>query len=179
VLVGEAPGVKEDETGLPFVGRAGEVLEELLPEAGLNSERDAFITNIVRCRPPDYRNPEKNRKPEEDEIAFCRSYLCDQLKEIRPTVVVAMGGPAAQAILSTTEPITSIRGNPKWWGPYIMLPTFHPAYPRHGGGRGAMEILRADFRTIPRLLRKELVPEPEAKAEFWCSESFAAAFEGG
>lgn len=128
----------------------------------------------MRCRPPNYRNPEKNRKPEEDEIAFCRSYLCDQLKGIRPTVVVAMGESAAQAILSTTESITSIRGNPKWWGPYIVLPTFHPAYPLHGGGAGAMEDLREDFRTIPRLLTRELVPEPGAKAEFWCSEGFAA-----
>jgi uracil-DNA glycosylase family 4 len=129
----------------------------------------------VRCRPPDYRDPERNRNPEEDEIALCRSYLCDQLKVIRPTVVVAMGSPAAQAILSTTESITSIRGNPKWWGPYIVLPTFHPAYPLHGGGSGAMEVLRADFRTISRLLRRELVPELEAKAQFWCSEGFAAA----
>ena len=177
MLVGEAPGVEEDEKGIPFVGRAGKVLEELLSEARLNSERNAFITNIVRCRPPNYRNPEKNRKPEEDEIAFCRSYLCDQLKGIRPTVVVAMGESAAQAILSTTESITSIRGNPKWWGPYIALPTFHPAYPLRGGGGGAMKVLRADFRTIRRLLTRELVPEPEAKAEFWCSDGFAAVRE--
>jgi uracil-DNA glycosylase len=163
VLVGEAPGVEEDERGLPFVGRAGKVLEGRLLEAGLNSERSAFITNIVRCR-PHYRNLEKNRKPKKDELAFYRSYLCDELKWIRPTVVVAMASPT----------ITSIRGNPKWWGPY-RLPTFHPAYPLRGGGSGAMEVLRADFRTIPRLLTRELAPEPEAKAEFWCSESFAAA----
>jgi uracil-DNA glycosylase len=77
-----------------------------------------------------------------------------------------MGAPAAQAILSTTESITSIRGKPKWWGPYIVLPTYHPAVDMYPGDRG--KDLRADFRDIPKLLREERAPNAEDKAEFWC-----------
>jgi uracil-DNA glycosylase family 4 len=156
MLVGEGPGAKEDETGLPFVGDAGDVLDELLAEANLTRE-DVFITNTVKCRPPG------NRDPRKDEKDFCRRYLREQLNTIKPRIVVAVGTISAHFILPTTASMASLHGIPVRWGPYIVLPTYHPV------ARVRREVLRAAFRTIPGLLSGEIVPgaEAEFRADIW------------
>jgi uracil-DNA glycosylase len=156
MLIGEAPGAKEDRTGLPFVGDAGDILEELLAEASLTRE-GVFITNTVKCRPP------RNRDPKEDEKDFCRRYLREQLNAIKPRIVVAVGIVSARSILSTTASMASLHGIPVKWGPYTVLPTYHPV------ARVRREVLREAFRAIPGLLRGEIVPEAEAefRAAIW------------
>ena len=119
-LLGEAPGAQEDACGRPFVGRAGEVLDRLLAEAGL-SRQDVFITGSVKCRPP------KNRNPYRGELAACRPWLEKQLALIKPRVVVCLGLVAVQNILDPKAKLHEVRG--RWFeGPgYWIFPTYHPA----------------------------------------------------
>ena len=123
VFVGEGPGADEDDQGLPFVGRAGKKLTEIIEKGMLlNREKDTYICNIVKCRPPG------NRDPEKDEVAACQPFLIKQLKAIRPKVIVALGRPAASTLLGRTVPITKERGTwHEFEGMKLML-TYHPAY---------------------------------------------------
>jgi uracil-DNA glycosylase family 4 len=132
MFIGEGPGADEDAKGEPFVGRAGELLTKMIAAMTLTREQ-VYIANVVKCRPPG------NRTPQEDEIAACSPYLLRQLAIIRPKWIVALGRPATQTLLTTTAPITSMRG--KWHDfpppalaglsalPHCrVMPTFHPAY---------------------------------------------------
>jgi DNA polymerase len=122
VFVGEAPGADEDVRGEPFVGRAGQLLTEIITKGmGLRRE-DVYIANVIKCRPPG------NRNPEPDEVATCEPFLVRQLELIAPEVIVALGKFAAQTLLRTKAPITKLRGQ---WFDYQgirVMPTFHPAY---------------------------------------------------
>ena len=123
VFIGEGPGADEDEQGLPFVGRAGKKLTEIIEKGmKLNREHDTYICNIVKCRPP------KNRDPETDEITACNPYLITQLQAIQPKAIIALGKPAASTLLGRTVPIMKERGN---WYKYEGIPlmlTLHPGY---------------------------------------------------
>jgi DNA polymerase len=123
VFVGEGPGADEDEQGFPFIGRAGKKLTDIIEKGmGLNREKDTYICNIVKCRPPG------NRDPKLEEIAACKPFLEKQLKAIKPKVIVALGKPAASTLLGRTVPITKERGTwHEYQGIKLML-TFHPAY---------------------------------------------------
>ncbi len=123
VFVGEGPGADEDAQGLPFVGRAGKKLTEIIEKGMLlDREKDTYICNIVKCRPPG------NRDPEKDEVDACKPFLIQQLKAIRPKVIVALGKPAASTLLCRTVPITKDRGTwHEFEGIKLML-TYHPAY---------------------------------------------------
>ena len=121
VFVGEGPGHDEDIQGLPFVGRAGKLLTQMIEAMGLQRE-DVYICNVVKCRPPE------NRKPEDDEVATCSPYLYRQLDVIAPKAIVCLGGTAAQALLKTKDSISRFRGN---WFDYRntkLMATYHPAY---------------------------------------------------
>jgi len=121
VFVGEGPGRDEDAQGLPFVGRAGKLLTQMIEAMGLRRE-DVYICNVVKCRPPE------NRKPEDDEVATCSPYLFRQLDVLAPRAIVCLGGTAAQALLKTKDPISRFRGV---WFDYRntkLLATYHPAY---------------------------------------------------
>jgi DNA polymerase len=121
VFVGEGPGHDEDLQGLPFVGRAGKLLTQMIEAMGLKRE-DVYICNVVKCRPPE------NRKPEEDEVATCSPYLFRQLDVIAPKAIVCLGATAAQALLKTTDSISRFRGK---WFDYRntkLIATYHPAY---------------------------------------------------
>lgn len=122
VLVGEAPGEQEDERGIPFVGPAGKKLDKMLVEAGLDPERDVYIVNAIKCRPP------SNRKPEEGEIEACALFLKRQLEIVRPRCLVALGATAAYAILGSSEGITKIRGSWRMVDGVPVMPTLHPSY---------------------------------------------------
>ena len=122
-FVGEAPGAEEDAQGLPFVGRAGQLLDRMITAMGLSPERDVYICNILKCRPPG------NRRPEPTEIATCVPYLHEQLALVRPRVIVALGNTAVAALLETTVGITKMRGEWKLYrGHTLVLPTYHPSY---------------------------------------------------
>ncbi len=121
VFVGEGPGADEDRIGEPFVGRAGQLLNVMLPSIGLRRE-DVYIANIVKCRPPG------NRDPQPDEAATCMPFLVRQIELIAPAVIVLLGRIAARYLLGTTAPISSYRGRWTTWHGRDVLPTFHPAY---------------------------------------------------
>jgi uracil-DNA glycosylase len=138
VFVGEGPGAEEDRQGLPFVGRSGKLLDQLLAdELGVTRER-VYIANVVKCRPPN------NRDPERDEIDSCRPYLEQQLELIDPTVVVTLGKFAAQLLLDTKEGITKLRGHSYPFRGGVLVPTLHPAYALRGGGQPLAQ-MRADL----------------------------------
>lgn len=121
MFIGEAPGEEEDRQGLPFVGAAGQLLNNLLHKLGLRRE-EVYITNVVKSRPPG------NRDPEPDEIAACLPFLKKQIKAIQPRVIVTLGKIATQALMNTREPITRIRGRWHKYDDVRVMPTFHPSY---------------------------------------------------
>jgi DNA polymerase len=120
VVVGEAPGATEDETGRPFVGRAGQLLTDILAAIKLTRE-EVFICNVLKCRPPN------NRDPEPLEVAACSPYLHRQLELIRPKVIVAMGRPAARALLGTNASLGELRGRVHRYRGIPVIVTYHPA----------------------------------------------------
>jgi uracil-DNA glycosylase len=121
VFVGEGPGADEDAQGLPFVGRAGKLLTQMIEAMGLQ-RRDVYICNVVKCRPPD------NRQPEPDEVATCSPYLLRQIDVIQPKVIVCLGATAAKTILNTTRGISQFRGEWLEWRGRKLMATYHPAY---------------------------------------------------
>lgn len=138
MFVGEGPGAEEDRQGLPFVGRSGKLLDQLLEdEVGVTRDR-VYIANVVKCRPPN------NRDPERDEIETCRPYLEQQLELIDPKVVVTLGNFAAQLLLRTKDGITKLRGRSYPFRNGVLVPTLHPAYALRGGGAPLAQ-MRADL----------------------------------
>jgi uracil-DNA glycosylase len=121
MFVGEAPGADEDEQGLAFVGKAGQLLTRIIESIGLKRE-DVFIANVLKCRPP------QNRNPEADEILSCQPFLERQIAAIRPRVLVGLGKFAGQWLLKTAEPISRIRGRIGDYDGIKVIPTYHPAY---------------------------------------------------
>ena len=123
VFVGEAPGADEDEQGLPFVGRAGQLLDKMIGAMGLSPDKDVYVCNIIKCRPPG------NRRPTPEETSTCIPYLHEQLAIIKPKVIVAMGNTAVSALLDTKLGITKLRGQWKLYkGKTLVMPTYHPSY---------------------------------------------------
>jgi len=121
MFVGEAPGADEDLQGEPFVGRAGQLLTKIIEAINLRRE-DVYIANVIKCRPP------QNRNPEPDEVEQCEPFLFRQIDAIKPKVIVALGKFAAQCLLKTNDPITRIRGREYRYRDAILMPTYHPAY---------------------------------------------------
>ena len=145
VFVGEGPGADEDEQGLPFVGRAGKLLNRMIEFIGLK-RADVYICNVVKCRPPG------NRTPERDEIEACSPFLYRQIEAIKPRLLCCLGAPAVRTVLGIKEGITKIRGRFYDFGSAKALATVHPAYilrnPREE------KILREDFEKIRDFLKK-------------------------
>jgi uracil-DNA glycosylase len=121
VFVGEAPGSDEDRQGLPFVGRAGQLLTKIIESIDLKRE-DVYICNVLKCRPPE------NRNPEPDEVAACNPFLKKQLTAIAPKIVCCLGNFAAQTVLGTAAPISKLRGKFVDMDGIRIIATFHPAY---------------------------------------------------
>lgn len=145
MIVGEAPGKNEDLQGEPFVGKAGQYLNELLEIAGLKHE-DVYIANVLKCRPPGNRNP----RPEE--IAACADFLREQTRTIDPEYIVTLGNFATKFILKTDVGITHLRGTLQKAGRYKVMPIFHPAAAIYD--RSKREYLEEDFARLGRLLRE-------------------------
>jgi uracil-DNA glycosylase family 4 len=127
MVIGEGPGAQEDASGLPFVGRAGQLLDQMLASVGIDSNADAYIANVVKCRPPD------NRKPTAEEMAACRPWLARQIAAVDPAVILLAGATALEGVLGVKGGITKLRG--QWRqgsgdgleGRWLM-PIFHPSY---------------------------------------------------
>jgi DNA polymerase len=150
LLVGEAPGAQEDETGVPFVGRSGRLLDGLLGEAGLRRDQVA-VANVLKCRPP------ANRKPRRAEVARCRPWLDRQLDLVDPVVVVALGGTAAEWFVGPGARIAALRDQgrvtPLLHGGRRLLVTYHPSAAIRFGPRGApLAALREDLAEVARVL---------------------------
>ncbi|HEU5251978.1 MAG TPA: uracil-DNA glycosylase [Solirubrobacterales bacterium] len=158
MFVGEAPGAEEDRQGLPFVGRAGQLLNQMLEEIGLARD-DVFIANVLKSRPPG------NRDPQPDEIEACEPYLFEQVRLIEPRVVCTLGNFATKLLSGSPTGITKVRGTPQVHTlgerTVFLLPLFHPAAALRTPS--VKEVLRADFATIPELLQRPLPgPVPTA-----------------
>jgi uracil-DNA glycosylase len=151
MFVGEAPGAEEDRQGLPFVGRAGKLLTELLQGIGLARD-DVFITNVLMCRPPG------NRDPQPEEIESCRPYLLRKVELIEPRVICTLGNFATKLLTGNKAGITRVRGTPQerliGGRSVFLLPIFHPAAALRTPAMA--ETLRADFSTLPELLERPL-----------------------
>lgn len=153
MFIGEAPGFHEDRQGEPFVGAAGQLLNQLLSEIGV--PRDAvYINNVILCRPPG------NRDPLPDELEACKPWLDERIAIIDPAVVVTLGNWATRYILGKQISISRVRGQRFPWNGRTVIPTFHPAAVLHGGGQASsqMTALRADFREIRAALAER--PRP-------------------
>ncbi len=138
MFVGEAPGRDEDLQGIPFVGRSGQLLDRLLAEEVGIARGQVYIANVVKCRPPE------NRDPKPDEIAACRPYLEEQVALIAPKVVITLGNFATKLLLDTDQGITRVRGRAYPMGDTQLVPTFHPAAALRGGGV-VLAQMRADL----------------------------------
>src|SRR5918997_1544530 len=157
LFIGEAPGFHEDREGRPFVGAAGQLLDKLLAEIGLDRSR-AAIVNVIKCRPPG------NRDPQPEEIEACRPYLEAQLAHMRPTVIVTLGNFATRFVLEQPIGITRARGRRYRRRGAVVVPTFHPAAALRGGRFGGMHPIDA-IRQDLRVVRGALDEAARAQAE--------------
>lgn len=122
LVIGEGPGQQEDETGIPFVGRAGQLLTSMLQSVGLDRQKDVYIANVVKCRPP------QNRKPLPDEMQTCHRYLAAQIRLVNPQLLVLAGATALEGVLGQKQPITKVRGQWLDYQGIPAMPIFHPSY---------------------------------------------------
>ena len=145
MIIGEAPGAKEEEIGEPFVGRSGKLLDKLLQNAGIDINQDVYFCNVVKCRPP------KNRRPTKIEIQENLPWLYQQIKLVNPSVIVLVGATALEAILKIKSPISILRGEWIDWEGKLVMPVFHPSYllrnPSKEEGK-PMSLTKSDFLKI-------------------------------
>lgn len=143
MFVGEAPGFYEDQKGEPFVGAAGQLLNDLLQSAGL-SRADIYIANVIKCRPPN------NRDPEPQEVETCKPFLLQQIAMIRPKLVCSLGNWATQTLLERKVGITKVRGQAFYLKEFVLFPLLHPAAALHQGS--LLQPLRDDFQKLKEFL---------------------------
>ncbi len=156
LFIGEGPGKKEDLTGRPFIGRAGDILTRLIEKEMKLSRSEVFITNIVKCRPTVDLKMEKDRAPEKDETEACTPFLLKQIEIIKPEVIITLGNPATRFILNTKSGITSIHGT---WNRFLdipVMPVYHPSYLLRNGGEKSHLYKEAakDLKKVVKFLNK-------------------------
>ena len=156
MFVGEGPGFYEDQQGEPFVGAAGKLLNQLLESAGL-SRSQVYIANVIKCRPPN------NRDPEQDEVDTCKPFLLQQIELIKPKLVCTLGNWATQTILEKKVGITKVKGSAIRLERFVVFPLLHPAAALHQGN--LMDTLREDFKKLKAYLdRMDAPATPSAQA---------------
>lgn len=144
MFVGEGPGANEDKQGKPFVGQAGKLLDHLLTSVSL-LRKDVFITNIVKCRPPN------NRVPTVDEVRVCKPYLMAQIAILRPKVIVTLGSPSAKTLINPSIAISRIHGKLQIKEGLRYLPMYHPAAYLHKRSPDLLQAMKDDFKTLEKL----------------------------
>lgn len=147
MIVGEAPGAEEDIQAKPFVGRSGQLLTKMLAALEIKREQ-VYITNVVKCRPP------QNRNPKSDEVASCAPFLMEQIRLVKPKLLLALGTFAAQTLLNTNEPIMRIRGKPYSYAGLPLIVTLHPAACLYNPAN--KKYVWEDIQGIPSLLKSEI-----------------------
>jgi len=156
MFVGEAPGANEDVKGEPFVGAAGRILNDLLQSANLSRD-DIYIANVIKCRPPE------NRDPELDEVEICKPFLLQQIQLIRPKLVCTLGNWATQTLLERKVGITKVKAQAFYMKDFVLFPLLHPAAALHQGG--LLDTLKADFKKLKEFLDRNTKPaEPTSPA---------------
>jgi len=154
MFVGEAPGFNEDQKGEPFVGAAGKLLNDLLASAGLSRDQ-IYIANVIKCRPPN------NRDPEPDEVETCKPFLMQQIQMIRPKLVCTLGNWATQTLLERKVGITKVKAQAFYMKDFVIFPLLHPAAALHQGN--LLDTLKEDFKKLKEFLDKHSKPaEPTA-----------------
>ena len=148
MFVGEGPGADEDDRGEPFVGRAGQLLTDIIERGMRISRADVYICNVIKCRPPG------NRNPEPDEVAACEPFLIRQIELVRPRVIVGLGTFAVQSLLKVKIPISKLRGNWHDLRGIRLMPTFHPAYLLRNPGD--KRLVWADIQEVMKDLGKQI-----------------------
>lgn len=162
MLIGEGPGAQEDASGLPFVGRSGQLLDELLAAAAIDGPRETYICNVVKCRPPG------NRRPTAAELEACRPWLERQLEAVDPALVVLLGATAVEAVLGIRGGITQLRGRWRPWRGRWLMPVLHPSYllrfaaTAPGSPRA---LTAADLRAVRRRLDRLDDPAPPTDSD--------------
>ncbi|ALA57849.1 uracil-DNA glycosylase [Nitrospira moscoviensis] len=149
MFVGEAPGFNEDQKGEPFVGAAGKLLNDLLTSAGLSREQ-IYIANVIKCRPPN------NRDPEPDEVETCKPFLMQQIQTIRPKLVCTLGNWATQTLLERKVGITKVKAQAFYMKDFVIFPLLHPAAALHQGN--LLDTLKEDFKKLKEFLDKHSKP---------------------
>ena len=153
MFVGEAPGFNEDQKGEPFVGAAGKLLNDLLASADLSRDQ-IYIANVIKCRPPN------NRDPEPDEVEKCKPFLMQQIQMIRPKLVCTLGNWATQTLLERKVGITKVKAQAFYMKDFVIFPLLHPAAALHQGG--LMDTLKEDFKKLKEFLDKNTKPAEPA-----------------
>ena len=143
IFVGEAPGFHEDRIGKPFVGAAGKLLDQLLGEIGIE-RRDIYIANVIKCRPP------QNRNPRVEEIESCKPFLLKQIELIRPKIICTLGNFSTQLLLGRKVGITKVRGQAFERGSYVVVPMLHPAAALHR--ESMLQAVKGDFQNLRKIL---------------------------
>ena len=145
MIIGEAPGAKEEELGKPFVGRSGKLLDKLLQDAGIDINIDVYFCNVVKCRPPN------NRRPTKTEIKENLPWLYQQIKLVNPQLLVLVGATALDAVLKIKSPISILRGKWNNWEGRLVMPVFHPSYLLRNPSKEEgtpMSLTKSDFSKI-------------------------------
>lgn len=158
MFVGEAPGFNEDQKGEPFVGAAGKLLNDLLASASLSRDQ-IYIANVIKCRPPN------NRDPEPDEVETCKPFLMQQIQLIRPKLVCTLGNWATQTLLERRVGITKVKAQAFYMKDFVIFPLLHPAAALHQGN--LLDTLKDDFKKLKEFLdrhTKPVEPSPSAAA---------------
>ncbi len=155
MFVGEAPGANEDLKGEPFVGAAGKILNDLLQSANLSRD-DIYIANVIKCRPPE------NRDPELDEVETCKPFLLQQIQLIRPKLVCTLGNWATQTLLERKVGITKVKAQAFYMKDFVLFPLLHPAAALHQGG--LLDTLKADFKKLKEFLDRNTKPAESTSA---------------
>jgi DNA polymerase len=151
MFVGEAPGFNEDQKGEPFVGAAGKLLNELLASANLSRDH-IYIANVIKCRPPN------NRDPEPDEVETCKPFLMQQIQMIRPKLVCTLGNWATQTLLERKVGITKVKAQAFYMKDFVIFPLLHPAAALHQGN--LLDTLKDDFKKLKEFLDRHSQPPP-------------------
>ena len=156
MFVGEAPGFNEDHKGEPFVGAAGKLLNDLLQSANLSRDQ-IYIANVIKCRPPN------NRDPEPDEVETCKPFLLEQIQIIRPKLVCTLGNWATQTLLERKVGITKVKAQAFYLKDFVLFPLLHPAAALHQGG--LLDTLKEDFKKLKEFLDRQTAPAVLARPD--------------